>query len=131
MDLLSSVIGMLTNASSNTKMTISKDEVAELLKTTPEALDAFEKAYTEASAREFKESDIFFDVNSRQAVSDLLKNTKNTSEKVELLTSEIVDELLDQTNIRYTPAFTTGIWADRIRKNMLEIEETTCETIQN
>ena len=164
MDLLSSVIGMLTNASSNTKMTISKDEVAELLKTTPEALDAFEKAYTEASAREFKESDNFFDVNSRQAVSDLLKNTKNTSEKVELLTSEIVDELLDQTNIKritdknyvsnddlktfpenirplpaekegqeywYTPAFTTGIWADRIRKNMLEIEETTCETIQN
>lgn len=31
----------------------------------------------------------------------------------------------------YTPAFKTGIWADRIRKNMLEIEETTCETIQN
>jgi hypothetical protein len=100
MDLLSSVIGMLTNASSNTKMTISKDEVAELLKTTPEALDAFEKAYTEASAREFKESDNFFDVNSRQAVSDLLKNIKNTSEKVELLTSGIVDELLDQTNIK-------------------------------
>lgn len=31
----------------------------------------------------------------------------------------------------YTPAFKAGIWADRIRKNMLEIEETTCETIQN
>lgn len=59
MDLLSSVIGMLTNASSNTKMTISKDEVAELLKTTPEALDAFEKHIQKLQPESLKNRTIF------------------------------------------------------------------------
>ena len=97
MGLLSNIIGTMTNNVKNTNRKLSKDDIAKLLKTTPEALDAFEKSYTAASDREAEESDNLFDINSRMAVKELCKN-ENTDEKVKLLTSRIVDELLAETD---------------------------------
>lgn len=81
-----------------------KDEIAEMLKVTPEALDAFEKAYQEASDDEQENSDNLFDVNSRQAVTALLENTTEIDEKVEILVSRIVNELLYQTKRKCLPS---------------------------
>lgn len=84
-----------------------KDEIAEMLKVTPEALDAFEKAYLEASDEEQENSDNLFDVNSRRAVAALLENTTETDEKVEILVSRIVNELLCQTEGKCLPSNNT------------------------
>ena len=98
------------------KNMISKDEVAEMLKTTPEALDAFESAYSEASFREASESDNLFDVNSRQAVSMILSSTPETSRKVEILTERIVDELLSISGTkRLTDANTNFVTSDDVQ----------------
>lgn len=93
MKLLSALNAALSGASKD-KNIISKDEVAEMLKTTPATLDAFENAYSEASLREAGESDNLFDINSRQAASMVRSDTPETSRKVEILTERIVDELL-------------------------------------
>lgn len=69
MNLLSSIFTGKINEK------FSKDEIAKMLKTTPEALEAFENAYMKASDIEQKESDNLFDMNSRQAVQ-----TKNSQE---------------------------------------------------
>ena len=92
MNLLSSIFTGKINEK------FSKDEIAKMLKTTPEALEAFENAYMKASDIEQKESDNLFDMNSRQAVQT--KNSKETNKKVEMLTLRIVNELLCQTGIR-------------------------------
>ena len=78
MNLLSSIFTGKINEK------FSKDEIAKMLKTTPEALEAFENAYMKASDIEQKESDNLFDMNSRQAVQT--KNSKETNKKVEMLT---------------------------------------------
>ena len=64
MNLLSSIFTGKINEK------FSKDEIAKMLKTTPEALEA----YMKASDIEQKESDNLFDMNSRQAVQT--KNSK-------------------------------------------------------
>lgn len=92
MNLLSSIFTGKINEK------FSKDEIAKMLKTTPEALETFENAYMKASDIEQKESDNLFDMNSRQAVQT--KNSKETNKKVEMLTLRIVNELLCQTGIR-------------------------------
>lgn len=92
MNLLSSIFTGKINEK------FSKDEIAKMLKTTPEALETFENAYMKASDIEQKESDNLFDMNSRQAVQT--KNSKETNKKVEMLTLRIVNELLYQTGIR-------------------------------
>mgnify|MGYP004463076513 CR=1 FL=1 len=95
---------------------ISKDEVAEILKTTPAALDAFENAYSEASLREVSESDNLFDINSRQAASMILSNTPEMSNKVEILTERIVDELLSISGTkRLTDANTNFVTSDDVQ----------------
>lgn len=81
-----------------------KDEIAEMLKITPEALDAFEKAYQEAADDEQENSDNLFEVNSRRAVAALLENTTETDKKVEILASRIVNELLCQTEGKCLPS---------------------------
>ena len=47
--------------------TLTKDQIAELLKTTPEALEAFEAAYQSQAESEI--SNNFFDVNAKDAVA--------------------------------------------------------------
>lgn len=115
MSLLSALTAALTSTSKD-KNIISKDEVAEMLKTTPEALDAFENAYNEASIREANESDNLFDVNSRQAASMVRSDTPETSRKVEILTERIVDELLSISGTkRLTDANTSFVTSDDIK----------------
>ncbi len=114
MGLLSALTAALTRTSKD-KNIISKDEVAEMLKTTPEALDAFENAYNEASIREASESDNLFDVNSRQAASMVRSDTPETSRKVEILTERIVDELLSISGTkRLTDANTSFVTSNDI-----------------
>lgn len=115
MGLLSALTAALSGASKE-KNIISKDEVAEMLKTTPEVLDAFENAYNEASIREANESDNLFDINSRQAASSVLSNTLETSKKVEILTKRIVDELLFISGTkRLTDANTGFVTSDEVK----------------
>ena len=80
---------------------VDKKKIAEFLKTTPAALDEFEKSYQIASMKEAEESDNFFDINSRQAVSKLTQRPSETSQKVEQLTQRIVNELLAKTDNKY------------------------------
>lgn len=80
---------------------VDKKKIAEFLKTTPAALDEFEKSYQMASMKEAEESDNFFDINSRQAVSKLAQTPSETSQKVEQLTQRIVNELLAKTDNKY------------------------------
>lgn len=49
------------------KAALSKNAVAELLKVNPEALDAFEKAYTAKILDSPKISDNLFEINAKQA----------------------------------------------------------------
>lgn len=80
---------------------VDKKKIAEFLKTTPAALDEFEKSYQIASMKEAEESDNFFDINSRQAVSKLTQTPSEASQKVEQLTQRIVNELLAKTDDKY------------------------------
>lgn len=80
---------------------VDKKKIAEFLKTTPAALDEFEKSYQIASMKEAEESDNFFDINSRQAVSKLAQTPSEASQKVEQLTQRIVNELLAKTDNKY------------------------------
>lgn len=80
---------------------VDKKKIAKFLKTTPAALDDFEKSYQMASMKEAEESDNFFDINSRQAVSKLAQTPSETSQKVEQLTQRIVNELLAKTDNKY------------------------------
>lgn len=73
------------------KNMVSKEEIARLLKTTPAALDAFEKAYAAAS---FEEEDGLPETNSRKAVQELRgKEEKLDTRMVEALSERIVREL--------------------------------------
>ena len=76
----------------NKKERFSKDDIAHLLKTTPEALNAFESAYEAASFEEQEEKG-FFGINSRQAVREIL-NGRKAEEKSEEIVSRITAELL-------------------------------------
>lgn len=78
-----------------------KEAIAKMLKTTPAALDDFEKAYQVASIDEAEKSDNFFDINSRQAVSRLKQTPSEICQKVEQLTQRIVKELLCITDKKY------------------------------
>lgn len=75
---------------------LKKEEIAKLLKTTPEALDAFESTYAKQILPDV--SDNFFEVNSRQAVA-MLHQTNNVSKCPQTLIERIVNELLAQTSV--------------------------------
>jgi hypothetical protein len=51
----------------NKKTMLSKDEIAEMLKISPEAYEEFEKQYKNAAL--LSTSDNFFDVNAKQAAA--------------------------------------------------------------
>lgn len=74
-----------------------KDEIAEMLKTTPDALEAFEKAYKAVEDADH-DKDSLFAVNSRQAASE--NRTGHSPEHIDeeqlnKLISSIVDELIE------------------------------------
>ena len=83
------------------KTSLDKDAVAQLLKTNPKALQAFEAAYAAQALDE--ESDNFFEQNSRQA-SAALRESQATGSEADMATAEnlisrIVDELLAKTSV--------------------------------
>ena len=89
-------LSMLLSSTTSDKMTRqkAKDNIADFLKTTPEALSAFENAYAIASDNENKDSDNLFDINSRQAVDKLAQTENNIPLQVESITTRIINELL-------------------------------------
>lgn len=78
------------------------DEAAELLKTTPEALAAFEESYRIADIQEEAESGNFFDMNSRKAAAKKQEQRERSADDqtaiakqtADALASRIGDELL-------------------------------------
>ena len=81
------------------KMGFTHQELADFLKTSPEALEAFERSYANNVSDEIPESDNIFDINSRQAKEVLDKQNDITA--VDDVIDRIVDELLAQA-ISYT-----------------------------
>lgn len=73
-----------------TSNVISKEQIAQMLNTTPEALAEFEKAYNAVSDEENQASGNFFKLNSR----DVAKQTEISSDDIAALENRIVNELL-------------------------------------
>lgn len=77
----------------------SLDEIAMLLKTSPETLAQFEDAYRNMALDQSTESDSIFDMNSRDAAKVMHEGNKgDTSDLVASITKRAVDELVEQTN---------------------------------
>lgn len=72
---------------------LTKDQIAELLKTTPEALATFESAYLKQA--EETTSDNFFDVNAKEAAANLTRTASVCPDEV---IERIVNELLVNTS---------------------------------
>lgn len=106
-------MGFLQNLLSLTSTTTSKkpnvelttDQIAELLKTTPEAIKAFEDAYQTQCLDTV--SDNFFDINSRQMknltdtnynFADIQLSTE-TADNIHAMHAHIVEELIAQTTV--------------------------------
>lgn len=77
------------------KAMMTKEEIAEFIKTNPEALRSFEESYTKHVKN--KVSNNFFAVNAKQAVSEKCFLSDLAAENVHLdaLVQRIVAELLD------------------------------------
>ena len=77
------------------KQTLNKDQIAELLKVHPEALEYFEHLYESTSLNNI--DDNFFNINSKQAASMRKENKIDVdydADELLSITDKIVDELL-------------------------------------
>lgn len=83
----------LTKVFNTAPPALTKDEVAKFLRCTPEALDAFEKAYAKKS---ISASDDFFSVSAKEASKTRNHEITESTEDVE---NRIVRELLGQTEV--------------------------------
>ena len=90
------------------KKTISKEEIAKLLKTNPRALEEFEKMYESKVLNDDTLPTNFFEMNSRQANKDRTTINEETNKKenkefsleeLNILVDKIVKELISTTNI--------------------------------
>lgn len=84
--------------------TVSLEQAAELLKTSPEALAAFESAYHTAMLEDEKADDNFFQTNSRQASAQARDGMSDAPSEENLqaaiaVGSRIVEELVAQTRV--------------------------------
>ena len=75
------------------KKPISKEKAAQILKTSPEALEAFENSY---SRIEDYEIDNFFDLNSRKAKEIRESNIKEVDGYDESKLSEIINDIVEE-----------------------------------
>lgn len=73
---------------------LSKDQIANILKTTPGALDAFEKAY---AAAPIDDSDNLFDINAKDMAAAMSAKTNAVDENLQSMKDRIVNELLSKT----------------------------------
>ena len=84
--------------------TVSLEQAAELLKTSPEALAAFESAYHTAMLEDEGADDNFFQTNSRQASAQARDGMSDAPSEENLqaaiaVGSRIVEELVAQTRV--------------------------------
>lgn len=106
------------------KFYISRDRIAEILRVSPDALDAFEKAYSKAALQTEPES--IFEVNSRQAAAKNERLGDDSPEELKALTERIVKELIWQT-LTYTYDGKTG----KIEKSLSNAPEKKCSCHQS
>ena len=78
------------------KAVLSLEEAALLLKTTPEALKAFEESYRLAEIREAEQSNNFFDIDSRTATGMVADKSTESAEEITLEILQKADELTDR-----------------------------------
>lgn len=76
---------------------VTRDDIAELLKTKPEYISEFEKAYS-AKALTDEIPDNFFEVNAKQAAAQH-ETSKPISEEVDSMIDKIVEDLLAITKV--------------------------------
>lgn len=80
-------------------VSLTKEEIAKLLKCSPKALQAFENAYQTQVLDDPALPENLFEVNAKQAVRSLSDEHKDVTEEVDRLIDRIVNELLNQTEI--------------------------------
>lgn len=106
------------------KCALTKDEVAEMLKMSPEAYEAFEKAYA-SNVLQTNISDNFFDVNAKQAAEEKSGVIFNADESLSNIINRIVGGLVSKTD-KYIYDGYTGrfeIHEDKILDNPVTNEE--------
>lgn len=88
-------LSILFGKEKNKDIGLSKEDIAVLLKTNPQALEAFDNAYR-VLALNVPEQDNFFGVNAKQAANDRKENAimNDADKNVEEIASRIVNELL-------------------------------------
>lgn len=81
---------MFGNITAAFKNSMSKEKVAQLLNTTPEALEEFEKAYHAVSDEENKKSGNFFKLNSRDVAKHINASDADVAEIERRITNELL-----------------------------------------
>lgn len=81
---------MFENITAAFKNSMSKEQVAQLLNTTPEALEEFEKAYHAVSDEENKKSGNFFKLNSRDVAKHIDVSDADVAEIEKRITNELL-----------------------------------------
>ena len=81
---------MFGNITAAFKNSMSKEKVAQLLNTTPEALEEFEKAYHAVSDEENKKSGNFFKLNSRDVAKHIDASDADVAEIERRITNELL-----------------------------------------
>ena len=81
---------MFGNITAAFKNSMSKEKVAQLLNTTPEALEEFEKAYRAVSDEENKKSGNFFKLNSRDVAKHIDVSDADVAEIEKRITNELL-----------------------------------------
>ena len=81
---------MFGNITAAFKNSMSKEQVAQLLNTTPEALEEFEKAYHAVSDEENKKSGNFFKLNSRDVAKHIDVSDTDVAEIERRITNELL-----------------------------------------
>ena len=109
------------------KAILSKEQLAEMLKVTPEALEAFERSYQLHSMNDSTISDNLFKVNAKQAAGMNPKLDLSEKDIVQELIDQIVKELLAQV-VMYSYDGNKGVIED-YRGNLDELLQVTPDDV--
>ena len=106
-NILSALAGIfdLNEKSKGVDKGLLKDEIARLLKTSPEALARFEEVY---AASALVPADDLVRFNAKRAAADLPKfipESESARKQVDEIIDRVVNELLDDTRISYYDGF--------------------------
>ena len=96
--LLNMFLGGSENMSD--KIALSKEEIADLLKTDPEALQKFEESYENHVLKKDDISDNFFEINAKQITKErkkyVLPDISPVNQDYDIIIQRIISELLEQ-----------------------------------